>query len=261
MEYRWEPPLVSQASISGWPTPARPVPRWSSQARKSTAARICWRAHDPDASVNVRVRARLRARRSTTQRANGRTSWACSRGTLAEQVIEPGVDVFDQLLPGRQQPGVDQGLADLAAGMAAGEGVEQLVGERPVVAGERGQDAGAVTAAQPGQHAFRVRRAEQRLADRAQVEGGMAGLAEQLVDTLLERAPGAHAAGQAVGRLAAAAAQVLLLVPGAGRADRPARPGRGWSAPGAARSRGRAPGWPAAAGSSARRPHRSPTGR
>ena len=45
---------------------------------------------------------------------------------VAEQVIEPGVDVLDQFLPGRQQPGVDQGLADLAAGMAAGEGVGWL---------------------------------------------------------------------------------------------------------------------------------------
>ncbi len=41
-------------------------------------------------------------------------------GHVAEQVIEPGVGVFDQLLPGWQQSGVDQGLADLAAGMAAG---------------------------------------------------------------------------------------------------------------------------------------------
>ena len=109
-------------------------------------------------------------------------------GHVAEQVIEPGIDVFDQLLPGRQQPGVDQGLADLTAGMAAGEGVEQVVAERPVVAGERAQDAGAVTPAQPGQHAFRVRRAEQCLADRTQARG-VAGSAEQLVDTLLERAP------------------------------------------------------------------------
>jgi hypothetical protein len=43
-------------------------------------------------------------------------------GHAGEQVIEPGVDAFDQLLPGRQQPDVHQGLADLAAGMAAGEG-------------------------------------------------------------------------------------------------------------------------------------------
>jgi hypothetical protein len=77
-------------------------------------------------------------------------------GHIAEQVIEPGVDVFDQLLPRRQQPGMDQGLADLTAGMAAGKGVEQLMAERPVVAGERGQDPGAITTAQPGQHAFRV---------------------------------------------------------------------------------------------------------
>jgi hypothetical protein len=137
---------------------------------------------------------------------------------------------------------MDQSLADLAAGLAAGEGIEQLVAERPVAARERGQDAGAVAAAQPGQHAFRVRRAEQRLADRAQA-GGAAGSAEHLVQALPERAPGAHAAGQDVGRLAAAAAQVLLPVPGTGRADRPAWSRlvstRSWPQPGQGTGRAR----------------------
>ena len=242
-------PLVSQASTSAWLTIGEPVPRWSSQARKSTATRICWRAHDPDASVNVRVRARLRARRSTIQRANGRDQLGMLRGHVAEQVIEPGVDVFDAAPPGRAAARRGPGPGGSGCGLAAGEGVEQLVGQRPVVAGERGQDAGAVAAA-PARSACSSG-SPRRAAPRGSGPGARpAGSAEQLVDTLVQRAPGAQHRGP--GRRPTGRSGGTGTSPGARRRPRrpPGRPGRGWSAPGAARSRGRAPGWPAAAGSS-----------
>lgn len=143
-------------------------------------------------------------------------------GRAVEQVIKPGTDVLDELIAGWQQAGVDEGLADLAAGVAAGERVDQLVGERAVVAGQFGEHAGAVAAVQPGQHALGVSRAAECLPDGAKAGAdGMSGPAEQLVHAFFERAAGAYAAGQAVGWPAADVAQVVVVMAGAGPADRP----------------------------------------
>ena len=181
-------------------------------------------------------------------------------GHVAEQVVEPGVDVFDQFLPGRQQPGVHQGLADLAAGMAAGEGVEQLVGQRPVVAGQRGQDAGAVAAAPARSARFSgsPRRAAPRGSGARPRRGRVRRAARRARCRSAHREQ--HAAGQDVGRPAAAAAQVLSPCPGAGRADRPAGRSRLVRTRGCPQP-GQGTGLARTAGSSSRRPRRSPTGR
>jgi predicted transcriptional regulator len=52
-------------------------------------------------------------------------------GDVAELVAEPCLHVLDALVPGWQDAAVDEGLADLAAGLAARVGVDELVVSGP----------------------------------------------------------------------------------------------------------------------------------
>lgn len=67
-------------------------------------------------------------------------------GDVAELVAEPCPDVLDALVPGWQDAAVDEGLADLAAGLAARVGIDELMGQRAVVAGQVGEQSGAAAA-------------------------------------------------------------------------------------------------------------------
>ena len=147
----------------------------------------------------------------------------------SQELVEPGRDPLEMLVAGGQDAGADQDVADVVHGLGWRQGVQVLVGERPVEVQEPGQQGGGVPVGQPAQDSDGVTGPRQRPAEPCDLlaAGAVSGGISQRGEPVVQRAAGAAAvAEQGPGRPAAATA-VVQGEPGARPADQLARAGPG----------------------------------